>query len=99
MKTLIQNANLIDGLAAESAAGMNLLIEDGVISAIGPAVAPMDLSERLGARFPAAAPPAASLVRLYLRESFGEERLGAEELQRARGLLKEVLGTLRRRGR
>ncbi len=39
MKTLVQNANLIDGLAAKSAAGMNLLIEDGVISDIGPAVA------------------------------------------------------------
>ena len=38
MKTIIENASLIDGLAAEPATDMNLLIEDGTISAIGPAV-------------------------------------------------------------
>ena len=66
---------------------------------IGPAVAPLDLAHRLGARFPAAAPPADSLVRLYLRESFGGERLVPDELQEARGLLKQSLDALRRRGR
>ena len=39
MKTIIENASMIDGLAAEPATDMNLLIEDGTISAIGPAVA------------------------------------------------------------
>jgi imidazolonepropionase-like amidohydrolase len=39
VKTLIENASLIDGLAAAPAAGMNLLIEDGSIVEIGPAVA------------------------------------------------------------
>ena len=38
MKTIIENARLIDGLAAEPATDMNLLIEDGTIAAIGPAV-------------------------------------------------------------
>ena len=66
---------------------------------IGPAVAPVDLAHRLGVRFPAAAPPADSLVRLYLRESFGGERLGADDLQEARGLLKQSLGALRRKDR
>ena len=68
--------------------------------AVGPALAPLALTARLADRFPAAASPAGSLVRLYLRESFGGERLGAEELQRARALLKQAVGGLRqdRRG-
>ena len=65
--------------------------------ALGPATAPQELSRYLGERFPAAAAPGASLVRLYLRESFGGERLGDEDLRRGRGLLKEALGALRRR--
>ena len=39
--------------------------------------------------------PAGSLVGLYLRESFGGERLGAAELQRAKEQLKRALGSLR----
>ena len=39
MKTIIENASLIDGMAAEPIRGTNLLIEDGIIAAIGPAVA------------------------------------------------------------
>ena len=49
MKTLIENASLIDGLAAEPAAGMNLLIEDGTIAEIGPAVAPDGADEIIDA--------------------------------------------------
>ena len=36
MKTIIENASLIDGLAAEPAWGTNLLIENGTIAEIGP---------------------------------------------------------------
>jgi len=39
VKTIIENASLIDGLTAAPAGGMNLLIEDGAIAAIGSAVA------------------------------------------------------------
>ncbi len=63
---------------------------------IGPAVAPLTLARRLGDRFPAAAPPAGSLLRLYLRESFGGERLDGSELQRVRALLGQVFSALRR---
>ena len=63
---------------------------------MGPAVAPLALARRLGDRFPAAAPPAGSLLRLYLRESFGGERLDGEELQRVRALLKQAFSALRR---
>jgi imidazolonepropionase-like amidohydrolase len=49
MKTLIENASLIDGLAAEPATGMNLLIEDGTIVEIGPAVAPDGADEIIDA--------------------------------------------------
>jgi imidazolonepropionase-like amidohydrolase len=38
VKTLVENASLIDGLAQEPARSMNLLIEDGTIAEIGPAV-------------------------------------------------------------
>jgi len=36
VKTIIKNANLIDGLADEPAAGMNLLIQDDAVAEIGP---------------------------------------------------------------
>jgi imidazolonepropionase-like amidohydrolase len=49
MKTIIENASLIDGLAAEPARGMNLLIEDGAIAAIGPAVTLDGPGERIDA--------------------------------------------------
>ena len=49
MKTLIENASLIDGLAAEPARGMNLLIEDGRIAAIGPAALLDGPGERIDA--------------------------------------------------
>jgi len=39
VKTIIENARLIDGLAAEPSGGMNLLIEDETIAEIGPVVA------------------------------------------------------------
>ena len=65
--------------------------------AIGPSVAPLALTYRLAERFPAAAPAAESLVRLYLRESFGSERLGGTELQRARELLKQATGGLHKK--
>ena len=63
--------------------------------AIGPAVAPMTLTSRVGQRFPAAEAPVESLVGLYLRESFGSQSLDGAELQRARLLLKQVFGGLR----
>jgi transglutaminase-like putative cysteine protease len=62
---------------------------------IGPAMPPLALAHRLAERFPAAAPPADSLVRLYLRESFGGERLAGGELVRARELLKGALRGMR----
>jgi imidazolonepropionase-like amidohydrolase len=49
MKTIIENASLIDGLAAEPAPGMNLLIEDGAIAAIGPGVLLDGPGERIDA--------------------------------------------------
>ena len=39
MRTIIENASLIDGLAREPAGGVNLLIEDGTIAELGPSVA------------------------------------------------------------
>ncbi|MFQ5351248.1 MAG: DUF4129 domain-containing transglutaminase family protein, partial [Thermoanaerobaculia bacterium] len=62
---------------------------------ISAAVAPLGLARRIGERYRAAAAPADSLVRLYLRESFGEERLELGEVQRARELLKQALASLR----
>ncbi len=38
MKTIIKNANLIDGVSKEPVAGVNLLIQDGTITEIGPEV-------------------------------------------------------------
>jgi imidazolonepropionase-like amidohydrolase len=49
MKTLIENASLIDGLATEPAGGMNLVIEDGAIAEIGPKVAPDGAAEIIDA--------------------------------------------------
>jgi len=49
MKTIIENASLIDGLAAEPARCMNLLIEDGRIAAIGPSVTLEGPGERIDA--------------------------------------------------
>jgi hypothetical protein len=66
---------------------------------LGPAVAPLALARRLGDRFPAAERAVGSLVGLYLRESFGNEQLGQEELQRARLLMKRVFGVLRKKRR
>lgn len=62
---------------------------------VGPSVAPLALTRRLAERFPAAVAPAGSLVRLYLRESFGGESLDAAELERARSLLRRALGGLK----
>jgi transglutaminase-like putative cysteine protease len=64
---------------------------------LGPSVAPLAVARLVGSRFPAAATPAESLVRLYLRESFGGESLDGAQLERARMLLKQVLGGLRQR--
>lgn len=49
MKTLIENASLIDGRAKAPVPGMNLLIEDGAIAAIGPEVALEGGGERIDA--------------------------------------------------
>jgi len=38
LKTIIKNANLIDGLASEPTEGVNLLIDNGTIADIGPEV-------------------------------------------------------------
>jgi hypothetical protein len=65
--------------------------------AIGLAVAPLALARRVAERFPAAAESADSLVRLYLRESFGRETLSGADLQGARALLDQALGGLRQK--
>jgi imidazolonepropionase-like amidohydrolase len=49
MRSFIENARLIDGVAAEPAEGVNLLIEDGAIAAIGPFVAPDGADETIDA--------------------------------------------------
>ncbi len=69
----------------------------GIDPSLPRSLPPLGLARRLGERFPAAAAPADSLVRLYLRESFGGEALAAEELQRARLLLRQALSGLRRK--
>ena len=64
---------------------------------VGPAVAPLALIGHLAARFPEAASAAESLVRLYLRESFGGEKLAPAELQHVKQLLEQAAGAMRRR--
>ncbi len=72
---------------------------EGGEAPVAPSLGPRALGRLVGRRFPPAAAPAAELIGLYLRESFGGESLGETELRRARELLDAALRELRRRRR
>ncbi len=72
----------------------------GRLAAVAPlaeSTPPLEVARRLGRRFPAAAAPAARVVRFYLRESFAEERLEAAEREELEAAFREARRGLSRR--
>jgi transglutaminase-like putative cysteine protease len=65
-------------------------------SRIKPSTAPMTVCDRLGGRFPDAAPLVGFLVRLYLEESYSGRVLDGGQTQEARRALGRLRATLRR---
>jgi hypothetical protein len=66
--------------------------------AVSDSVAPLAFRRAAAVRYPQAAEPAARVIELYLRESFGERPLGDDELDQLQEALSQAERGLRKAG-